>query len=203
MLSTILLFFISISIFIRKQKKLKLGKFLSQPCIKFITHSSAYFVFIILITVSSLQFASDVKFAAKFSDSYPTLVENFTKYVNNDNLLYRFMQKDFYMRSTFPGNLDFVITLWIISLFWHELKEFCQNGYADYFLNTSNLVDLCMLVLYICSYAIKYYSMSMVLVSKNSLNSNAFWQTVATLNSSDYDAQKMVFETFYWLNDGK
>jgi hypothetical protein len=91
----------------------KVGRFMCQPCVKFISHTITYIVFILLIIISSLQFAQDEKQARKFSNLYPALMPNFTDYVNNVYLKYRFNENDFYLRSSFPSNIDFVISIWI------------------------------------------------------------------------------------------
>lgn len=92
---------------------------MSQPCIKFVTHTTFYVVFIALIIVSSLQFAEVEKNAVKFSDFYPKFVDNFTSYVNNSNLKYKFFDSDFYIRPSFPSNIDIVITIWVIGKYIH------------------------------------------------------------------------------------
>jgi hypothetical protein len=57
-------------------------------------------------------------------------------------------------------------------------------------------------ILYICSFALKYYSMTMVNINYNIIKTQEFWHKVANINESDITTQKSVYQTFYWLNDG-
>ena len=58
-------------------------------------------------------------------------------------------------------------------------------------------------ILYIGSFALKYYSMTMVNINYNLIKTPEFWHKVANLNDSDITTQKSIYQTFYWLNDGK
>lgn len=83
---------------------------MSQPSVKFISHFASYIVFICMIIASNLSLASLEKNLLKFSDKFDEhIVENFTKYIENDNLLYRPKFNDFYIRPFFPNLLDIFI----------------------------------------------------------------------------------------------
>ncbi|CAF0718901.1 unnamed protein product [Brachionus calyciflorus] len=183
--------------------KTKAGNFMTQPCIKFITHTTFYAVFIALIIVSSLQFASEENKLQKFSSLYPSYYVNFTNYINNENISYKFFESDFYIRPSFPSNIDMVLTIWIIGLAWHEIKQIYQDGIRDYLLSVNNIIDSCMIVLYLGSFALKYYAIFSVNINLKKLESTSFWQTVNNLDQYDAETQKSIFYSFYWLNEDR
>lgn len=183
--------------------KTKAGNFMTQPCIKFITHTTFYGVFIALIIVSSLQFANEETRIEKFSTRYPSYYENFTNYMSNQQLKYKFFEFDFYIRSSFPSNIDIAITIWIVGLAWHEIKQVYQDGLRDYLLSINNIIDLCMIILYIGSFTLKYYSIFLVRVQLDKIETNEFWYIVNNLEHFDESVQKEVFYTFYWLNEDR
>ena len=67
-----------------------------------------------MIIVSSLQFAAEEEQRVRFSTQYSNYASIFSNYSLNENLQYRFNVTDFYIRGSFPSNLDIVINIWII-----------------------------------------------------------------------------------------
>jgi hypothetical protein len=175
----------------------KMGKFLSQPLVKFTSHTVTYFVFLALLIISGLQVAHNDKMA--FSKMFPGYVDNFTAYVNS-NLTYTFPQTDFYIRSSFPSKVDLAITIWLIGLTWHELKQIWHYSAREYLRSASNILDSCMITLYAGSFALKYYTFFMVSRQLKRLDTDEFWSRIASLNGTDLAAEKDIFGTFYWLN---
>lgn len=95
----------------------KIGKFLIQPCVKFISHTITYMIFIILIIVSSVKFSEEQKESVKFSKLMPeNLYNNYTSYVSLP-IDYKFEFVDFWVRNHVPSELDIAITIWIIGLY--------------------------------------------------------------------------------------
>lgn len=86
---------------------------MSQPCIKFISFIASYVVLVGLVIMSSLQLADEELNMKRFANLYPVFVNNFTHYVNNEKLLYRFEVEDFFIRNEMPTSVDFVISIWI------------------------------------------------------------------------------------------
>ena len=58
-------------------------------------------------------------------------------------------------------------------------------------------------ILYVCSFALKYYTMVTVKLQINKIETPSFWVKVANVNASDIGTQIDLYKTFYWLNDGK
>jgi hypothetical protein len=56
---------------------------------------------------------------------------------------------------------------------------------------------------YTCSFGLKYYTIVQVAIYKAKISRQDFWNKVETLRADDTDSLKDVYDTFYWLNDGK
>jgi hypothetical protein len=82
---------------------------MSQPSVKFISHFASYLVFICLIITSNLKFEYAEKHLEKFSDTIGiNHFKNFTKYIQNEYLIYRPKFTDFHIRPHSPDMLDIV-----------------------------------------------------------------------------------------------
>ncbi len=44
-----------------------------------------------------------------------------------------------------------------LGFLWHEIKQCYQDGLKDYLLSWNNIIDLCMNILYLASFTLKYY----------------------------------------------
>ena len=72
-----------------------------------------YIILVVLLFMSSLEFADEEVHRDKFSDLYPELHDNFTDYCSNENFKYRFEVDDFYIRRNNPSNLDIILCIWL------------------------------------------------------------------------------------------
>ena len=103
------LWFCSISIF------LKLGRFMHQPFIKFLTQQFTYFLFIIFIIISSVIVSDEnintVKLSVMLKD---TFYENYTKYTERTDINQHFQFTDFSIRIDRPTIVDYLLSVWII-----------------------------------------------------------------------------------------
>lgn len=148
---------------------------------KFIGHTISYGVFIVLIIVSSLLFTSEFnKPLKRLSDQYPNIsaaLRNASQYKSMNNLTdcLIYPNDDLYFRFDRPTSIDIIISVFVIGkrsiwkssslinaffflgFFWHELKQAYNDGLRDYLLSWNNIVDSCMNILYISSFALKYY----------------------------------------------
>jgi len=94
--------------------KQKIGKFMSRPVIKFLSHFASYLCFIVMIVVDYLQYDYEDKVYLKFS----SLLPNYTKILNNyskrNDLTYNLDFTDFVIRDSQPTQLDIVISIWVL-----------------------------------------------------------------------------------------
>jgi hypothetical protein len=191
----------------------KIGKFMSQPCIKFITHTSSYIFFIGMIVASyfvSEQSSGDFMRLAEYKP-YRELFVNYTR----SNLTIKVDFCNFFIRVNKPQALDIILSVWVIGETWHELKKFYVYGLSDYLYSSSNVFNFTMDVFFIAGYGLKYYTMYIVNCYLSDMTSNAtvhegrtFWSVVATLDPSNNslasnNSQIYVYEAFYWLNSGR
>ena len=76
-------------------------------------------------------------------------------------------------------------------------------GMFNYLHSPNNVVNFIMIIFYIASYGLKYYTMVIISTELKNIESGLFWKSLETLNETDVDHQIKAFQTFYWLNSGK
>ena len=86
------------------------------PCIKFITFTISYIIFLVLIIATSLRLDYDFSTFIQFSKVYPDRVLNYTNYIKNEAISIRFIPTDFYLRSDSPVTLDLVVCIWLFGM---------------------------------------------------------------------------------------
>ena len=152
----------------RQKKRIEIffqfQRFLRQPCIKFLSHTISYAIFIILIILSSLLFAAEFEKPFKrfsienrnLSLALNSSIELCRTVYQNSCQIYP-MNNDFYFRPETPTWIDIVISIFVVGFFWHEIKQIMIDGLKDYLLSWSNIMDSTMNVCYLVSFALKYY----------------------------------------------
>jgi hypothetical protein len=90
---------------------------MSQPFIKFISHTTGYLVFIGLIIAETLRVGYDFS-SKKFSTIFPQYVGIFSNYASNQSLSYRFTNPDFVLRGTNMSYLEWIIFFWIMGQYY-------------------------------------------------------------------------------------
>ena len=133
--------------------KSKIGKFMSLPCIKFITHLTSYLFFIILVISSYFVEEQD---PVNFLNHFPKYNQSFANYTSGC-FSYMVNFENFYIRETKPTVLDFIISFWVIGQTWHELKKLFVLGIYDYMRSSSNTFSFTMNVFYITAYGLRFY----------------------------------------------
>ncbi len=180
--------------------KSKIGRFMSLPFIKFITLTTSYLFFILFVVINNLSYAYNLQNSQRFSTLYPLYANNFSAYTNNQNLTYRFESDDFYIRMDNASTYDIIIIVWLIGLILNEVKQIYFNGVSLYLYSMNNIVNICMLTLYVASFALKFYTMFIVRVELNRIDDPEFWYQLSNLNSDNVASQARIYGTFYWLN---
>jgi hypothetical protein len=56
------------------------------------------------------------------------------------------------------------VLFFFLGFIWHEIKQAYNDGFQDYLLSWNNIVDSCMSILYLSSFALKYYVIGKVSV---------------------------------------
>jgi hypothetical protein len=88
-------------------------------------------------------------------------------------------------------------------MIWQEIKEIYNYGIKDYLRSWNNIVNSAMNILYFAAFGLKYYTMLIVRLNINKLNSEAFWREIVSVNETELDKQIDIYQTFYWLNNGR
>lgn len=83
------------------------------------------------------------------------------------------------------------------------MKKLISDGFRNYLLSVSNLLNVITYLIFAASYALKFYTIILVSIELKQINSDSFWNQVNTLSPNDLSTQIQVFQTFYWLNSGK
>ncbi|CAF3484392.1 unnamed protein product [Rotaria sp. Silwood1] len=186
---------------------IKFQKFLKQPCIKFIGHTISYAIFIILIILSSLLFAGEFQKPLKrLINIYPNLTQLLNDTINlcqntySNSCTYYPQNYDFYFRQSTPTWIDIAITVFVIGFLWHEIKQGYTDGLKDYLLSWNNIVDSCMNILYISSFALKYYVFFKVRLASQTLDKPEFKANLQNIYNLTETEQYHMYQTFYWLN---
>ena len=175
---------------------------MSLPFVKFFNFTISYFAFICMLVASSLQFINDEQSRNKLSVQFNKYFKNYTNYRLNLKLTYRFPTSDMFIRSDYPNQIDFIICTWITGLCLRELRKVFTYGIRDYLFSWSNILPTVTHILFIVSYALKYYTMVRVNMEKAKLVDPHFWYLVAHLENN-ITLQENVYETFYWLNEDR
>ena len=82
------------------------------------------------------------------------------------------------------------------------MRKLFSKGIVDYLFSWMNILTSVMHLLFIYSYALKFYTIIKVQIEKNKLDDPKFWYMVNNLDKNITNKQS-VYETFYWLNAGK
>jgi len=126
----------------------KIGKFLSLPIIKFISHFASYLTFILIVITYNLQLVSDGTHLSMFSENFPYFSSNFSAYTDREDLYYVIPFDDFYIRPNFPSSIDIILSIWIIGKFllfhlflsaYISHQKFCKVKYGMNLKNFSRL----------------------------------------------------------------
>ena len=162
-----------------------------------------YTVFICLIIACRVEYIKEENKSEKFSNKFPNKTLELKYYVNKSQLKYKFELDDFYFRADTFLTIDTAIIIWIIGLAWLKLKQIYTNHIKEYFHLEDNSLDLIMIVLYVVSYLLKFFTILLVRKEKRKLSSLDFWMKFKNLSQHDLETQKDVYLTFYRLNAGK
>ena len=185
---------------------------MSQPLVKFTTHTISYMIFIILIIISSIFYSSfsNLSGYGKFSDylneensdfykNYKSFTESYQ--LNSTNFSYPFILNDFHMRQNKPNIIDIAITIYIVGFVFQELKKVLfYNGLRESFSSSFTITTIIQIVLYISAFGLKYYTIYIVRLNQTEVIENKYW---SDLDLTNRESQKKLFETVYWLNSDR
>lgn len=99
--------------------------------------------------------------------------------------------------------LDLVISVWLVGFIINEIKQLYFKGLVEYLFSMNNIVTVFMLVLYVVSFGLKFYTFLVVRLERRKLDDANFWHELNHLDPMDHESQAKIFGTFYWLNEDR
>ncbi|XP_071959383.1 short transient receptor potential channel 7-like isoform X2 [Antedon mediterranea] len=138
----------------------RIGKFVRTPLVKFIMHSGTYLIYLSLLffqsTFAETQFSETLSTTEIFCDvmmnkSCSALDDaiNLYEVCDSNNRL---------LRDTGPNIFDIIIMIFLVGMFWNELKQVWLEGSRIYLSSFWNWLDIAMLNLYFTSFILKFIS---------------------------------------------
>jgi hypothetical protein len=98
---------------------------------------------------------------------------------------------DFNVRTENPGFIDYLISIWVIGLICLELRNLLiYESIRDYFHSWNAIVNIVQTVLYIASFALKFYTIYMVNLNLDKVTSVEFWnRTLENITNTNYQLE--------------
>ncbi|CAL1530644.1 unnamed protein product, partial [Lymnaea stagnalis] len=165
----------------------KISKYLKVPCVKFVSHTLSFFVFLILIIVSCIEQIYMTSSANSLKSRHPSDAYD----VYKDFRLKKHFAgcgEDFPLRTFDPTVSEIMILIWIIAMVVQECQELWAQGVKNHLSDKFNILDFMLLSVYIATYSLKYMCAQK-------------WQE--SLDGLKYERNLTVrkMETYiYWLN---
>ena len=106
------------------------GRFMRNPFVKFISHSSSYMFFLMLLALASQRV------------EYMMLSLLCFVFPDNEFLSVTKYNWETYERGSIPNPVELLVILWVQGYLWMELKSLWQSGLINYLKNLWNLADL-------------------------------------------------------------
>ena len=94
----------------------KIGRYMSQPAIKFISHFASYLIFIGMIITTYFQYSLEEENGEdkNFNTHFKNYSKDLEEYSKRTDILIHLDFNDFVMRQHQPNRLDIIISIWII-----------------------------------------------------------------------------------------
>ncbi|XP_046971020.1 transient receptor potential protein [Vanessa cardui] len=117
------------------------GQFMKKPFVKFISHSSSYMMFLMLLSLASQR--------AEY------LVLEWSGISWLQELVEFWKSRE---RGSLPGLIESTVIIFIASLVWGEIRSLWENGLLEYLSDLWNIVDFITNVFYIAWISLRFSS---------------------------------------------
>jgi hypothetical protein len=77
------------------------------------------------------------------------------------------------------------------------------SGIKNYLFSWNNTSNLMLYILLFTSYGLKIYTLINANTQLATIETTQFWSKLTSLTPADEESQINVYQTFYWLNEGK
>ncbi|GFO25029.1 short transient receptor potential channel 6 [Plakobranchus ocellatus] len=165
----------------------RVGKFLSQPAIKFLSHTISFFIFLMLIIISSLEGAGATREENSLKNLYPELHETYNNFRNATG---RWLcGENFPLRPQNPTVTEILIMIWVVAMVVQECQEIWEVGYRVHLKDKFNIMDFLLLSVYMATYSVRILVMRKV-------RSGLDWLRYGNVLSDEMATEIHV----YWMN---
>ncbi|XP_045597326.2 LOW QUALITY PROTEIN: transient-receptor-potential-like protein [Procambarus clarkii] len=101
------------------------GRLMRTPFMKFLTHSSSYLFFLMLLILVSVRFENLVIWLLGTESMRRNLEESMRR-----------------QRGNLPTPIEGIVALWVIGFLWEEAREIHSEGFNKYIKNMWNILDI-------------------------------------------------------------
>ncbi|GFR70679.1 short transient receptor potential channel 6 [Elysia marginata] len=166
----------------------RVGRFLTQPAIKFVSHTISFFIFLMLIIISSMEGSGESGEESSLKHLYPQQYHTYIRFRNDTGrLLYG---ENFTLRPQHLKSPEVLIMIWVLAMVAQELQELWEVGYRVHLKDKFNIMDFLLLSVYLAIYSMRILVMVKV---RNGLD----W-----FKHGDVFSDKNATETYiYWMNN--
>ncbi|RUS92006.1 hypothetical protein EGW08_000219, partial [Elysia chlorotica] len=133
--------------------KSRVGRFLTQPAIKFLSHTLSFFAFIMLIVICSMEVSSDSGLERSLKHRYPEQYHNYSLFRNVTGQV--LSGENFTLRRQNLTVTEILIMVWVLAMVAQECQELYEVGYRVHMRNKFNLMDFLLLSVYIATYSMQ------------------------------------------------
>ncbi|XP_033098490.1 short transient receptor potential channel 6-like [Anneissia japonica] len=137
----------------------RIGKFVRTPLVKFIVHSGTYLIYLSLLFFQSKYTETIFNNGDHLTDEdFYTFAKNCSALDDWLNISPNCGNKYRLLRFTRPNAFDIIIIIFLVGMFWNELKQVWLEGSRIYLSSFWNWLDIAILNLYFTSFILKFVS---------------------------------------------
>ncbi|KAK7114816.1 hypothetical protein V1264_000808 [Littorina saxatilis] len=170
----------------------KVSKLAKQPLVKFLGHTSSFFFLLLLIIVSatvSMDRVSNKITLKNQSSSIHTQYLAFRERLGPERVHFG---EDFPLRPHNPTVPEILISIWVAGMVVLEMQKLGTTGLTLHFNDLYNVVEFCLLVVYIAALVLFHLTLHMSNLALEKLQG----RNVTSLMQN----QQQTYAYFYWLN---
>nr|CAH8873704.1 unnamed protein product [Trichobilharzia regenti] len=136
------------------------------PAAKFATHVVSHFLFLILLAAATFR----------LEENYDALLDEQMLGTGDEDTIRQWVQKNFRPSKAIITHVQICIVLWVAGLLLADIKHIYFAGFRSYICNAYNLLNFCILSMYIGSYTLR------IIVDRWVRESDLFFNATAQVN---------------------
>ncbi|CAH8638908.1 unnamed protein product [Heterobilharzia americana] len=136
------------------------------PAAKFATHVVSHFLFLVLLAAATFR----------LEENYDALLDEQMLGTGDEETIRQWVQKNFRPSKAIITHVQICIVLWVAGLLLADIKHIYFAGFRSYICNAYNLLNFCILSMYIGSYTLR------IIVDRWVRESDLFFNATAQVN---------------------